>query len=77
MEEQADLAEQHRDRNEVLEDAVAKLIPGEHSLGWIMDDVRSAQGIGNISQRAVVDELKRVGWTLHRDRTGRFWRSPL
>ena len=67
----AERAERHRDRDDLLEDAIEQLPPGTYKVRQIMDllgDV--AKGI---HPRRMADALRNAGWKQHRLKTARLW----
>ena len=65
-------ADEHRDRDDVIEDAVAGLpSAGRHTLGDIIMQLgRPAEGM---SQFRITRALKNAGWAQTRTMSGRFW----
>ena len=74
-EKQRERAEDHRDRDDLIEDAVERLQHqrGHYKLGELIDAMRPAS---DVSQARVVRALKNAGWTTTRTMNGRFWCPP-
>ena len=65
-------AEEHRDRDDLIEDAIAGLpAQGRYTLGEIVSNLgRAAEGVG---QFRITRALHNAGWEKTRTMDGRFW----
>ena len=72
---QRDRAEEHRDRDDLIEDAVAGLPGlGRFRLGEIVAQLGAAAN--GVTQFRIARALRNAGWVQIRTKSGRFWEKP-